>query len=71
DSLDTFIRIAKSNNPWVQKALRHLFRRVYNNDLDESFIPYFTNTYLFCLHKDEKDPETYTQSESRPPYGES
>ncbi|KAL7532099.1 hypothetical protein ACHAWF_004011 [Thalassiosira exigua] len=57
DSLDTFIRIAKSVNPRAHKALRRLFRRVYNNDLDESVIPYFTNTYLFCLHKDEKDPE--------------
>ncbi|KAL7531115.1 hypothetical protein ACHAWF_003634, partial [Thalassiosira exigua] len=57
DSLDTFIRIAKSTNPWAHKALRRLFRRIYNNDLDESVIPYFTNTYLFCLHKDEKDSE--------------
>ncbi|KAL7536656.1 hypothetical protein ACHAWF_005526 [Thalassiosira exigua] len=28
DSLDTFIRIAKSNNPWAHKALRRLFCRV-------------------------------------------
>jgi hypothetical protein len=56
DSLDIFIRLAKRDDSSTHKALRLLFKRIYNADIPKSAEPYFTNTYLFCLHKDEKDP---------------
>ena len=56
DSLDVFIRLAKRDDADANKAIRLLFKRLYNGQIDECMRPYLTNTYLFCLYKDEIDP---------------
>ncbi|KAL7528024.1 hypothetical protein ACHAXR_002233, partial [Thalassiosira sp. AJA248-18] len=54
DSIDIFIRLVKKDDNKINKALRLLFRRIYNGQVHSSIIPYLTNTYfyLFCLYKD-------------------
>ena len=57
DSQDIFIRLAKQNNASNNKAIRHLFQHIFNGNVHPCMEPYFNNTYLFCLHKDENDPD--------------
>ena len=56
DSLDVFIRLVKRDDTTANKAIRTLFQRIYKGEIDDCVHPYFSNTYLFCLHKDESDP---------------
>ena len=56
DSLDVFICLAKRDDADANKAIRLLFKRLYNGQIDGCMRPYLTNTYLFCLYKDETDP---------------
>ena len=56
DSLDVFIRLVNKEDPQVNKSIRILFGRIYNGQIDNRIIPFFTNTYLFCLYKDTSDP---------------
>jgi len=56
DSLDIFIRLVNRSCNRLNKAIRVVLRKFYNGQVDNCMKPYFTNTYLFCLHKDEKDP---------------
>ena len=56
NSLDVFICLVKQENADASKAIRLLFKRLYNGQIDECMRPYLTNTYLFCLYKDETDP---------------
>ncbi|KAL7531480.1 hypothetical protein ACHAXR_004065, partial [Thalassiosira sp. AJA248-18] len=56
DSIDIFIRLVKKDDNKINKALRLLFRRIYNGQVRSSIIPYLNNTYLCCLYKDVTDP---------------
>ena len=56
DSLDVFIRLVKQDDADANKAIRLLFKRLYNGQIDKCMRSYLTTTYLFCLYKDEMDP---------------
>ena len=55
DSLDIFIWLVNHNKVDINKAIQFLFKRIYNGQIDPYMGPYFTNTYLFYLYKDELD----------------
>eukprot|EP00956_Cyclotella_meneghiniana_P015018 scaffold22773_cov35-Cyclotella_meneghiniana.AAC.1 len=56
DSMDMFISLAKLNNADIHANIIALFTRFYNGNVHPLIVPYFTSTYLFCLHKDPDDP---------------
>ena len=51
-----FIRLVKQDDDVANMAIRLLFKRLYNGQIDECMRLYLTNIYLFCLYKDETDP---------------
>ena len=55
DSLDTFISLAKLNNTDLNKDLQTIFNLVFIAKIPPDIVPYFTDTYLFCLHKSLED----------------
>jgi hypothetical protein len=52
DSIDTFISLVKKNNPRINNNLQRLFTIVYQGETPPKTRHFFTDTYLFCLHKD-------------------
>ena len=56
DSINVFIRLVKRENPKLNKMIRLLFRQIYNGRIEQKMARFFTNTYLFCFHKDKSDP---------------
>ena len=56
DSVNICICLANKDDASIHKGLRLLFRRIFNGHIDACMEPYLTNTYLFCLYKDEMDP---------------
>ncbi len=54
--LEIFICLVKHDGNKLNKALRLLFKCIYNGQIYQSMKPYFNNTYLFSFYKDEKDP---------------
>jgi hypothetical protein len=55
DSIDIFIDLVKSKLPSVPADLNHIFNQIYQNNLPPAIHRYFTDVYLFCLHKDPND----------------
>ncbi len=55
DSINLFIDLVKSNIPSVPADLTHIFNQIYQNNLPPTIHRYFTDVYLFCLHKDPND----------------
>ena len=55
DSIDLFIDLVKSNIPSIPVDLNHIFNQIYQNNLPPTIHRYFTDVYLFCLHKDPND----------------
>jgi hypothetical protein len=41
--------------PSVKPDLRFIFNTIYQNNLPDMIKRYFTDVYLFCLHKDPND----------------
>ena len=54
-SLNIFIRLANNDDASIHNGLRILFQRIFNRRIDTCMEPYLTNTYLFCVYKDETD----------------
>jgi hypothetical protein len=52
DSIDTFISLVKKNNPGINNNLQHIFTIVFRREIPPILRHFFTDTYLFCLHKD-------------------
>jgi hypothetical protein len=55
DSIDTLISLVKLNDPTTNANLQQLFTLVYQGDIPPDARHFFTDTYLFCLHKDPDD----------------
>jgi hypothetical protein len=55
DSIDLFITLVKSTIPSIKPDLRFIFNTIYQNKLPDMIKHYFTDVYLFCLHKDPND----------------
>ena len=51
-----FIRLARQEDADTNKANHLLFKCLNPGKIDKYKWPCLTNTYLFCLYKDEKDP---------------
>jgi hypothetical protein len=51
DSIDIFIDLVQAQFPSTSKNLNFIIQQIYQNNIRR----YFTNVYLFCLHKDPLD----------------
>ena len=56
NSIDVFICLAKQAAPTTHSTLRHFFGLLYSSGTSE-LEGYFSNTYLFCLHKSVTNPD--------------
>jgi hypothetical protein len=56
DSIDLFIMLIKKAPPSIQPNIRFIFDQIYQNNIPTSIKRFFTDVYLFCLHKDPTDP---------------
>jgi len=56
DSIDLFSSLLKCSIPTITDDLQFVFDLIYKNKLPENIKRYFTDVYLFCLHKDPRDP---------------
>jgi hypothetical protein len=52
DSINLFTTLVKSTIPSAKPDLRFIFNTIYQNNLPDMIKCYFTDVYLFCLHKD-------------------
>jgi hypothetical protein len=52
DFIDLFITLVKSTIPSIKPDLRFIFNTIYQNNFPDMIKRYFTDVYLFCLHKD-------------------
>jgi hypothetical protein len=52
DSIDLFSSLLKCSIPTITDDLQFVFDLIYKNKLPENIKCYFTDVYLFCLHKD-------------------
>jgi len=55
DSIDIFIDLVQANIPYTLINLKFIFNQIYQNNLPPPIKHYFTDVYLFCLHKDPLD----------------
>ena len=55
DSIDLFIALAKRAPPQVKNDIRFIFDQIYKNNIPTTIRRFFTDVYLFCLHKDPSD----------------
>jgi hypothetical protein len=55
DSIDLFIHLVKKATPQVRQDIQYIFNKIYQNDIPPQITRYFTDVYLFCLHKDPAD----------------
>jgi hypothetical protein len=55
DSIDIFTSLTKLNDNKINDTIRALFDIVYQGQVPNIAKKFFTDTYLFCLHKDTKD----------------
>jgi hypothetical protein len=55
DSIDIFIDLVQANINSTSINLNFLFNQIYQNSLPPPIKLYFTDVYLFCLHKDPLD----------------
>ena len=49
------IDLVKFNLPEVPADLHYIFDQVFRNNIPDPIRHYFSNVYLFCLHKDPHD----------------
>jgi hypothetical protein len=56
DSIDLFIALVKKATPTTKTDIQFIFKKIYQNDIPPAITRYFTDVYLFCLHKDPSDP---------------
>ena len=71
DSTDIFIDLVKTNIPQVLEDLRYIFNQIYINNIPTPIQHFFSDVYLFCLHKDINDASNYDQLEYQLPYDKS
>jgi hypothetical protein len=55
DSIDIFIDLVQANINSTSINLNFIFNQIYQNNLPPPIKRYFTDVYLFCLHKDPLD----------------
>ena len=55
DSIDLFIDLVQANFNSTSTNLNFIFNQIYKNNLPPPIKRYFTDVYLFCLHKDPLD----------------
>jgi hypothetical protein len=55
DSTDLFIDLVNYNISGVPADLHYIFDQIYTNNIPEPIQHYFSDLYLFCLHKDPND----------------
>jgi len=55
DSIDTLIALTKLNDHMINRNLQNLFNMIYQGHIPPAACHFFTDTYLFCLHKDPND----------------
>ena len=55
DSIDAFIHLVKQDIPSTNDNIQELFNLIYQGNIPQAARHFFTDTYLFCLHKDETD----------------
>jgi hypothetical protein len=55
DSIDLFKALVKQPIPSIKPDLHYIFDLIYQNKLPQPIKRYFTDVYLFCLHKDPTD----------------
>ena len=55
DSTDTFIDLVYANIPRVNDDLQYIFNQIYINNIPPLIKHFFSDVYLFCLHKDPTD----------------
>jgi hypothetical protein len=55
DLIDVFTTLVKSKITTIKNDLHFIFDLIYQNKLPQPIKRYFTNVYLFCLHKDPND----------------
>jgi hypothetical protein len=56
DSIDLFSLLLNCSIPTVTDDLQFIFDLIYKNSLPDNIKHYFTDVYLFCLHKVPLDP---------------
>jgi hypothetical protein len=52
NSINIFIDLVQAQFPSTSKNLKFIFQQIYQNNLPPPIRGYFTDVYLFCLHKD-------------------
>lgn len=52
DSIDAFIHLVRMNDETINKNITSLFNIIYQGRIPIQARKFFTDTYLFCLHKD-------------------
>ncbi len=55
DSIDNFIHLVKRNDTYTNNNIQQLFQLIFQGTIPIEAKHFFTDTYLFCLHKDETD----------------
>ena len=55
DSIDAFIHLVKQDIPSTNANIQAMFNLIYQGKIPNAARHFFTDTYLFCLHKDEND----------------
>jgi hypothetical protein len=55
NSIDHFVSLVKCTIPSAKPDLRFIFEQIYQNNIPLPIKWYFTDVYLFCLHKDPTD----------------
>jgi hypothetical protein len=56
NSIDLFSLLLNCSIPTVTDDLQFVFELIYKNSLPDNIKHYFTDVYLFCLHKNPLDP---------------
>jgi hypothetical protein len=55
DSIDMFISLVNAKIPMMKEHLHYIFNKIYQNIILNKIKQYYSNVYLFCLHKDPND----------------
>lgn len=55
DSIDSFISLVRTNDQDTNNYIQQLFNSIYQGNIPKAARHFFSDTYLFCLHKDPND----------------
>jgi hypothetical protein len=58
DSINIFINLVKQDNNTINNNITSLFNLIFQGKIPPAACKFFTDTYLFCLHKDQNDLST-------------